>query len=66
MLVGPKGDLVGEVGVEMGAGLCCDEVTTDWSHPGSPFVPGVGELLFTESEGGFFGNEAAVAVNVSK
>ena len=66
MLVGSKGDLVGEVGVETGVGLCRDEATTDWGHPSSPFVPGVSELLLTESEGGFFGNEATVAVNVGE
>ena len=58
--------MVGEVGVETGAGLCRDEATTDWGHPGSPLVPGVGELLLTESEGSFFSDEATVAVNVGE
>ena len=66
VLVGLEGDLVGEVGVETGAGLCCNEATANWGHPGSPLVPGVGKLLLLESEGGFFGNETVVVVNVGE
>ena len=66
MLVGPKGDLVGDIRVKVSAGLCCNELTTDWSHPGLPFVPGTSELFFTELKSGFFGNEVAVMVKVGK
>ena len=66
VLVGLERDLVSDIGVEASASLGCNKAMANRGHPVLPIVPGVGELLFAETESSFFSNETTMAINVSE
>lgn len=66
VFVSGEGDLVGDVGVETGAGLSCNKLLMDRGQVIPPMEPGFGKLLLTYTEGGFFSNECSMSVDVSE
>ena len=66
VFVSGEGDLVSDVGVETGAGLGCDKSLTDRGQVVPPTEPGLGEFLLAHLEGGFFGDECLMSVDVGQ
>ena len=66
MFVSRERDLISDVGVKMGVGLGCDKLLMDRGQVIPPTEPGSGKFLLTYTEGGFFGNECSMPVDVGK
>ena len=66
VFISRKGNLISDIGVETGVGLGCDKLLADRGQVVPPTEPGFGGFFLTYAEGGFFGNECLMSVDVGE